>query len=61
MSAPTRSAAATGPADVDVVGALAEEVAVVLGAGAAWAASVLAGPVDGLLPRLLRRRAHLAG
>jgi zinc/manganese transport system permease protein len=36
--------------------------AVVLGAGAAWAASVLAGPVDGLLPRLLRRQGtHLAG
>jgi zinc/manganese transport system permease protein len=34
--------------------------AIVLIAGAAWAASVLAGPVDGLLPRLLRRR-HLAG
>jgi zinc/manganese transport system permease protein len=36
--------------------------AVVLCAGLAWAASVLAGPVDGLLPRLLaRRRRHLAG
>jgi zinc/manganese transport system permease protein len=34
--------------------------AIVLVAGAAWAVSVLAGPVDGLLPRLLRRR-HLAG
>jgi len=34
--------------------------AIVLVAGGAWAASVLAGPVDGLLPRLLRRR-HLAG
>jgi len=34
--------------------------AIVLIAGAAWAVSVLAGPVDGLLPRLLRRR-HLAG
>ena len=34
--------------------------AIVLVAGGAWAVSVLAGPVDGLLPRLLRRR-HLAG
>ncbi len=34
--------------------------AIVLIAGGAWAASVLAGPVDGLLPRLVRRR-HLAG
>ena len=34
--------------------------AIVLVAGAAWAVSVLTGPVDGLLPRLLRRR-HLAG
>jgi zinc/manganese transport system permease protein len=34
--------------------------AIVLIAGAAWAVSVLAGPVDGLLPRLVRRR-HLAG
>jgi zinc/manganese transport system permease protein len=34
--------------------------AVVLCAGAAWIASVLVGPVEGLLPRLLRRR-HLAG
>jgi zinc/manganese transport system permease protein len=34
--------------------------AIVLLAGAAWAGSVLAGPVDGLLPRLFRRR-HLAG
>ena len=34
--------------------------AIVLTAGLAWAASVLAGPVDGLLPRLLRRP-HLAG
>lgn len=34
--------------------------AVVLSAGLGWAASVLAGPADGLLPRLLRRR-HLAG
>ncbi|MBR0673570.1 metal ABC transporter permease [Neoroseomonas soli] len=34
--------------------------AIVLMAGFAWAVSVLAGPVDGLLPRLLRRR-HLAG
>jgi zinc/manganese transport system permease protein len=34
--------------------------AVVLGAGLVWAVSVLAGPVDGLLPRLVRR-AHLAG
>nr|WP_135466353.1 metal ABC transporter permease [Crenalkalicoccus roseus] len=34
--------------------------AVVLSAGLAWAGSVLAGPVDGLLPRLLRRR-HLTG
>lgn len=34
--------------------------AIVLVAGAGWAVSVLAGPVDGLLPRLLRR-GHLAG
>lgn len=34
--------------------------AIVLVAGVAWAVSVLAGPVDGLLPRLLRR-GHLAG
>ncbi|WP_137123808.1 metal ABC transporter permease [Roseomonas sp. HF4] len=34
--------------------------AIVLVAGLAWAVSVLAGPVDGLLPRLLRRR-HMAG
>jgi zinc/manganese transport system permease protein len=34
--------------------------AIVLVAGSAWAVSVLAGPVDGLLPRLLRR-GHLAG
>ncbi|MCR0982293.1 metal ABC transporter permease [Roseomonas populi] len=34
--------------------------AVVLSAGAVWAASVLAGPVDGVLARSLRRR-HLAG
>lgn len=34
--------------------------AIVLMAGAAWAVSVLAGPVDGLLSRLLRR-GHLAG
>ncbi|MBR0683327.1 metal ABC transporter permease [Roseomonas eburnea] len=34
--------------------------AIVLVAGAAWAVSVLAGPVDGLLPRLVRR-GHLAG
>ncbi|MBP0492591.1 metal ABC transporter permease [Pararoseomonas indoligenes] len=34
--------------------------AVVLSAGLAWAISVLAGPVDGVLARLLRRR-HLAG
>lgn len=34
--------------------------AIVLVAGVAWAVSVLGGPVDGLLPRLLRRR-HLAG
>lgn len=34
--------------------------AVVLCAGLGWAVSVLAGPVQGLLPRLLRRR-HLAG
>ncbi len=34
--------------------------AIVLVAGGAWAVSVLGGPVDGLLPRLLRRR-HLAG
>jgi zinc/manganese transport system permease protein len=34
--------------------------AIVLIAGGIWAVSVLAGPVDGLLPRLFRRR-HLAG
>jgi zinc/manganese transport system permease protein len=34
--------------------------AIVLMAGAAWAVSVLLGPVDGLLLRLIRRR-HLAG
>jgi zinc/manganese transport system permease protein len=34
--------------------------AIVLVAGGAWVVSVLAGPVDGLLPRLLRR-GHLAG
>ncbi|WP_338662340.1 metal ABC transporter permease [Pararoseomonas sp. SCSIO 73927] len=34
--------------------------AVVLSAGVAWAASVVAGPVDGVLARLLRRP-HLAG
>jgi zinc/manganese transport system permease protein len=34
--------------------------AIVLVAGGAWAVSVLAGPVDGLLARLLRR-GHLAG
>ena len=34
--------------------------AIVLIAGAAWAVSVLVGPVDGLLPRLVRR-GHLAG
>ena len=34
--------------------------AIVLAAGAAWVASVLLGPADGLLPRLLRRP-HLAG
>ena len=34
--------------------------AIVLVAGGIWAVSVLAGPVDGLLPRLVRRR-HLAG
>lgn len=34
--------------------------AVVLCAGLLWTVSVLAGPVDGLLPRLIRRR-HLAG
>ncbi|WP_082012845.1 metal ABC transporter permease [Belnapia sp. F-4-1] len=34
--------------------------AVVLCAGLAWAVSVLAGPVDGLAARLLRRR-HLSG
>lgn len=33
--------------------------AIVLVAGGIWAVSVLSGPVDGLLPRLLRRR-HLA-
>ena len=35
--------------------------AVVLAAGLAWAVSVLAGPVDGLLVRLVARRRHLAG
>lgn len=34
--------------------------AIVLTAGALWAVSVLAGPVDGMLQRLFRRR-HLAG
>ncbi|MFC0384264.1 metal ABC transporter permease [Muricoccus vinaceus] len=34
--------------------------AVVLSAGLAWAVSVLAGPVDGVLARVVRRR-HLAG
>ncbi|WP_201306119.1 metal ABC transporter permease [Roseomonas harenae] len=34
--------------------------AVVLAAGAAWMASVLAGPVDGVLARLVRHR-HLTG
>ncbi|PZP45012.1 MAG: zinc ABC transporter permease [Azospirillum brasilense] len=34
--------------------------AIVLVAGGLWAVSVIAGPVDGLLARLLRRR-HLAG
>jgi zinc/manganese transport system permease protein len=34
--------------------------AVVLCAGLGWAVSVVAGPVDGLAVRLLRRR-HLAG
>ncbi|MCQ4158381.1 metal ABC transporter permease [Roseomonas sp. GC11] len=34
--------------------------AIVLVAGGAWVVSVLAGPVDGVLPRLLRRP-HLAG
>ncbi|MFM7419990.1 MAG: metal ABC transporter permease, partial [Alphaproteobacteria bacterium] len=34
--------------------------AIVLMAGAAWAVSVLFGPVDGLMQRMLRRR-HLAG
>ncbi|MFC0409094.1 metal ABC transporter permease [Roseomonas elaeocarpi] len=34
--------------------------AIVLAAGLLWSFSVLAGPVDGLLPRLLRRP-HLAG
>jgi zinc/manganese transport system permease protein len=34
--------------------------AIVLIAGGAWAVSVLVGPVDGLLPRMVRRR-HLAG
>jgi zinc/manganese transport system permease protein len=34
--------------------------AIVLVAGAAWVVSVLAGPVDGLLARVLRR-GHLAG
>jgi len=36
--------------------------AVVLAAGLGWAVSVLAGPVEGLVPRLLARwRRHLAG
>ncbi|MBY0329711.1 MAG: metal ABC transporter permease [Acetobacteraceae bacterium] len=36
--------------------------AVVLAAGAGWAVSVLAGPVEGLLPRLLAaQRRHLTG
>jgi zinc/manganese transport system permease protein len=34
--------------------------AIVLMAGAAWAASVLFGPVDGLAQRFIRRR-HLSG
>jgi zinc/manganese transport system permease protein len=34
--------------------------AIVLTAGGLWAASVLAGPVEGLLPRLIRRP-HMAG
>ena len=34
--------------------------AIVLVAGSAWILSVLAGPVDGILPRLLKRR-HLNG
>jgi zinc/manganese transport system permease protein len=34
--------------------------AVVLAAGAAWMASVVAGPVDGVLARLMRHR-HLTG
>jgi zinc/manganese transport system permease protein len=34
--------------------------AIVLVAGAAWVVSVLAGPVDGVLGRVLRR-GHLAG
>lgn len=34
--------------------------AIVLAAGIAWAISVIAGPVDGLLARLIRRH-HLAG
>jgi len=34
--------------------------AIVRVAGGAWVVSVLAGPVDGLLARLLRR-GHLAG
>jgi zinc/manganese transport system permease protein len=34
--------------------------AIVLMAGAAWAVSVLFGPVDGLSQRVIRRR-HLAG
>jgi zinc/manganese transport system permease protein len=34
--------------------------AIVLAAGACWSLGVLLGPVDGLLPRLMRRR-HLAG
>lgn len=35
--------------------------AVVLAAGAAWAVCVVAGPVDGVLAGLARRRRHLAG
>ena len=34
--------------------------AIVLAAAALWVISLIAGPVDGLLPRLVRRR-HLAG